>query len=192
MTRAALVGFIGAALLAGCAANPAPDLQSSVQATQASRAELLAEALTDAQAAEQRADAAALGDALRRLDALGAKALDDQAHSDLVRWSALATPGGPPLRGRALGPGFRSGQLAPSASRVFEQTFLAGKRASIVASVKGTRPIALEVMAGDKEPLCQRRAPRSTCAWTPLYTQRYSIRLTNPDSEKRRYYLVID
>lgn len=193
MTKMASLAALGAIVLAGCtlqeppvAALPAPDMAEE------SRTQKLASALLDAHEAERRADRPALGEALRRLDALGANPVGDAAQKDMRRWAALAPSDMPPMRGRALGPGFRAGNLAPAGSRVFEQTFLAGKRASIVATTKGGMAIGLEVAAAETELLCQRTAPRSSCSWTPLYTRRHTITLTNPGRKVRHYYLVID
>lgn len=193
MNRIVLAAMTGAAMLAGCKAKEMPATAPlAADMVDESRAQKMASALIAAQDAEQRADAQALGDALRRLDALGAKPVGEAASAEMRRWAALAPPGMPPMRGRALGPGFRVGNLAPEGSRVFEQTFLAGKRASIVATAGGGMPLVLRVAADDTDPLCQRTAPRSSCNWTPLYTRRYSITLTNPGRKVRRYYLVIE
>ena len=57
----------------------------------------------------------------------------DEASPELARWRAAAAQE-PPLRGPALGPGYRSGQLPAGRSEQLEQVFLSGKRASVALS----------------------------------------------------------
>jgi hypothetical protein len=178
--------------LAGCASStdccgePSTATASSVEA---SAAERLAAALVDADAAYARDDKVRLADALRRFDALGGKPLDDTP-TDLAIWrAAIDQP--PPMRGRSLGPGYRSGQLSAGRSEQLEQVFLSGKRASVALSAPSGARLKLEIVDRSQAAVCGKEGNSSHCQWVPLFTDRYQIRIINPGEKAVRYFLVV-
>ena len=146
-------------------------------------------------AAEEAGDAAAMLEAARSLDSLGARAPSPE--EDLAaRWRSLARERGlpeePPLRGRALGPAYKKGVLAPGTMLATEQVFLAGQAAEVALVPSGGAALAMRVVARGK-PICAREAaepPRATCAWLPIFTERVSISVENRGSRPAAYYLV--
>lgn len=176
----------------GCADDGTRALSSAPanDATPASPAEQLAQALAEAERAFGRGDETALTAALRRIDALGAAPFDDETN-ELRRWRAAAAAS-PPMRGRPLGPGFRSGELSPGASEQIEQVFLSGERASVALSSPGAGRLTLEVQDRREEPVCSRGGKSNHCQWVPVFTERYRIRVANPGNESARYFLVIE
>jgi hypothetical protein len=156
-----------------------------------SKAEQVALALADAERAQANGESGRLAKALRRLEALGAKPLDDAASDPVPRWR-LASGHLPPMRGRALGPGYRSGRLAPGASEHIEQVFLSGERASIALSAPMATGLKLEVQDRREARVCGRAGTPSHCRWVPTFTERYRIKVENLGSRPARYFLVIE
>jgi hypothetical protein len=180
-------------VLAGCAspADCCGDPESSGEAAvPASDAERLAMVLVDADQAFARGDKDRLTDALRRFDALGGQSLDENA-ADLQQWRQAVTQT-PPMRGRTLGPGYRSGQLSAGSSESMEQVFLSGKRASVAVSAPGMAKLTLEVQGRRDEAVCGKHGNPSHCQWVPVFTDRYRIRIANPGKTAVRYYLVVE
>ena len=185
-----------AALLAAVTAcsgvrNP-PRPVENVQPVEQTHEERLASVLAKADRAAAAGDRQALGDALVALDAMGAQALDDAAKTELANWDALRPNDVAPMRGRALGPGFKTGLIAPGASTVIEQTFLSGRKASIAMSTPAGETLALGVRNSEPRLLCEKRGARASCSWVPVFTDRYRIELANPGRQRARYYLVIN
>jgi hypothetical protein len=178
--------------LAGCASPTdccAPQAVVADIAAVQSDAERLAVALVDADSAYGRGDNLRLADALRRFDAIGGKPLDDTP-SDLASWrAAIDQP--PPMRGRSLGPGYRSGQLSAGRSEQLEQVFLSGKRASVALSAPSGARLKLEIVDRSQEAVCGKEGNSSHCQWVPLFTDRYQIRIINPGEKAVRYFLVV-
>ncbi|UZK67485.1 hypothetical protein [Sphingomonas sp. M1-B02] len=147
-------------------------------------------------AAEAAGDGRAMLDAARTLEALGAR--PDSEGADLAKhWRALAQAQGvrdkaPPFRGRALGPAYRQGVLAPGASLATEQVFLAGQKAVVALVPEPARALNIRIQSRDRKNICERAAaaPRVSCAWLPLFTSRVEIRVVNQGPSSARYYLV--
>ena len=176
----------GCASPADCCAEPAAAADSAAALSDAER---LAVALADADAAYASGDEARLADALRRFDAVGGKPLDDTSR-DLAMWRA-AVDQPPPMRGRSLGPGYRSGQLSAGRSEQLEQVFLSGKRASVALSAPSGARLKLEVADRSQEAVCGKEGNPTHCQWVPLFTDRYQIRIINPGEKAVRYFLVV-
>lgn len=196
MNRIRTALIVASAMLAGCASSVGADpvrpdaIQSDPVAADTLRQ--IAALLEQADDAGRRGDVAALGTVLAKLDAMAATPQGEHAGRMMEEWRALAPDAAPPLRGRALGPAFRTGRIAPAQAEIFEQTFLAGKRAAIVASTPSDAVLALQVSRADAAPVCHETARQSRCSWTPVFTGRYAIRISNPGREARRYFLVIE
>ncbi len=185
-------GPIAALALAGCASAPdccsQPESSSSVAAS--SVAERLVVALVDADLAFARGDKGRLTEALRRIDSLGGRPLD-QTSSDIREWRQAADQA-PPMRGRTLGPGYRSGRVSAGGTEQIEQVFLSGKRASVALSFPGGGRLSLQVQNGREEAVCGKESNPSHCQWVPIFTDRYRIRIANPGETAVRYFLVIE
>jgi len=157
--------------------------------------ETASSAIARGMAAEEAGDGPAMLAAARSLEALGAKPRDGEA--DLAEhWRGLALARGiadktPPVRGRALGPGYSRGTLPAGAALSTEQVFLAGQKAEIALVPQVGRNLAIRISARDKV-ICERAraAPRVTCSWLPVFTNRVAIRVANQSREPARFYLV--
>lgn len=185
-----LAAAVAALALAGCA-SPGAAPASAIGAA-APPAEQLADALLQADRAEQRGDAAALGTAALLLDRIGPEALTDDDAQTLSRWRASLPPGIPPLRGRALGPGYRSAVLMPGAATELSQTFLGGRRAQIVVRVAQGSALKLMVRDQSERTVCEAESDPVNCRWLPLYTQRHRIEIVNTGRKMARFYIVFD
>jgi hypothetical protein len=193
--RAAWLPLLGAALLgvAGCTtredagrvANASP---GSEQAS--SEAEKLALALVEAREAFARRDRVRLAGALRQVEALGGTPAEPDA-AELREWRQAADLG-PPMRGRPLGPGYRSGKIPAGQSELLEQVFLSGERASIALSAPGNARLTLQVEDRREQPVCARERNPNHCQWVPTFTDRYRIRIGNPGDTTAQYFLVIE
>jgi len=187
------IAFVAPIVLAlgGCASSAGPETASAgAVAAPASDAERLAVALADADSAYVSRDRDRLADALRRVDALGGKPMDGES-ADLAQWRQ-AVAQNPPLRGRPLGPGFRSGQLPPGSSELLEQVFLSGKRASVALTAPNNARLSLEVQDRREAEVCGREGNPSHCQWVPVFTDRYRIRIANPGRAAVKYFLVVE
>ncbi len=156
--------------------------------------ERVAEALMLGERAEASGDPAALADAARILDVLGARPIQGEEDA-AARWHGIARAGGittPRFRGRALGPAYRRGMLAPRAALSTEQVFLGGKKAIVSVVPESGRTLAIRITEPDRPSICDRNvaAPRGECSWLPVFTRRVEIRVANPDDRPARYFLV--
>lgn len=176
----------------GCAHDGAENVPRETASSlgSVSGAEQLALVLADADHAFAAGERQRLTNALHLLDRLGATPLNG-AVAELQRWRAAAIQG-PPMRGRPLGPGYRSGQVRPGATEQLEQVFLSGKRASIALSSPGNSRLVLEVQNGRDDTVCKREPNPNHCQWVPMFTDRYRIRIANPGKKAARYFLVIE
>lgn len=190
-----LTTFAMALWLAGCASTPPPDTTaaSAVPDAPVSSALRVAADLAAAEHAEAAGDTAALAAAVSRLRNRGARALDPAAEASLSRWSAVTGSGLAPLRGRALGPGFRRDTLAPGESRVLEQLFFAGKPAEISLGGSSDSRLRLTLRDAKTRAVCQHDpASGRSCRFTPLFSQRYGIEIANGGQSDATYFLVFD
>lgn len=179
--------------LAGCATAPAEGTIRTALPADAGSAVFAATDLAAAQDAYDAGDRVALGKLLARLRNRGVKPLDADGEQTVDRWAQAAPESGPPLRGRALGPGFLRGRLKPEELRATSQIFLAGKPTEIsVAGGKG-HPLRLRLLDAKAKVVCEHEpAYGRSCRFTPIFTQRYSIEIANRGADEASYYLVFD
>ena len=179
--------------LAACAGKPVPTASAPPASSPATRAELIALALEDAAAADAAGDAQGLARALRVVDAAGARPLEPAGEDPVAGWRTRAADAEPPLRGRPLGPGYRSGRIAAGGRDSFAQLFLSGTASTIAISAPSGDRVALSVVDKDDKPVCKREGARGgACRWVPLFTQRYTIEVQNLGPSDARYFLVIE
>lgn len=176
-----------ALLFCALAASQAPDADMTPVAQ-------VADALAAGEQAADEGRAEPLMAAAERLRRLGARPAgeDDDAAARWRRQAIAAGAASPaPLRGRLLGPAYRSGSIAPGQSISTEQIFLAGQRAEVAIVSQGAGTLTMRIGEGDT-PICERRvaAPRGGCSWIPTFTRRVEIRLSNPSAQPLRYWLV--
>ncbi|TAD74907.1 MAG: hypothetical protein EAY70_11225 [Sphingomonadales bacterium] len=167
-------------------------MSDSPPARQADRAERVAEALVLAEQADGARDGAGLGQAALRLERLGASPQTEADAATLARWRASLPGDLPPMRGRALGPAYRSARLAPGAVTELNQTFLGGRAAQIVVRVSQGPAPRLVVLDQSNRQVCAVNNDPATCRWVPLYTQRHRIEIVNTGQETSQIYIVFD
>lgn len=147
-----------------------------------------------AAAADPTLDAKARAPLLARLDQLSVQSALDNPDDPLPSWRSEAADAGltlPPVRGRVLGPAYRSGWLEPGKTQSMEQLFLAGTKAQIILTSPDRGPLALQIRDRDQNTICQQSGPPpGRCQWVAIFTQRYQIELSNPGTVRRRYFLV--
>jgi hypothetical protein len=196
MIRALALVAGAAATLVGCAGPGQPPLVANAPAMprqDTTRAEQLAEALVLADRAEQAGDTATLGKAALLIDRLAPDARTEADAEALRRWrGALPADAPPPLRGRALGPAYRSAVLMPGAATQLNQTFLGGRSARIVVKIAQGSALKLMVRDQAEREVCRADRDPVNCRWMPLYTQRHSIEIVNTGGATARFYIVFD
>lgn len=163
---------------------------SSEEPVPPSRAGAAADLLAAADAAAARPGKTArktLGKSVTALDRIGVRA-QDGAEDALPGWRAQAGPAAV-YRGRVLGPAYRRGWLEPGAELTVEQLFLGGQAANVAVAANPSQPLQLSIRGADSVARCV--TPRD-CRWTPIFTERYTIRVRNAGSARARYYLVFD
>jgi hypothetical protein len=162
------------------------------EAAPASRAALVADLLARADGAADaptRANRAALARDLDALDRLGARAADG-GDDPTPAWRDRSGARAAGYRGRILGPAFRRGWIDPGAEVRVEQLFLSGQTATVAVAATPDQPLRLGVSGRDLAQLCP--AGGRNCRWLPLFTQRYTISITNAGQKRARFYLVVD
>src|SRR3546814_1711901 len=93
----------------------------------------------------------------------------------------------PPLRGRALGPAYVRGTRAPGAATSMMQLFLSGQPATIAANSNPSKGLRLKIYEADGKLVCDRRPAQSgDCRFTPVFTQRSRIELSNGGAGRDR------
>lgn len=191
--------FAALALAGGCAAPQAetgalarPAAEAAPVTAAPDRAAQVADALLLATRAEQAQDSAALVRATLRLSQLGATPQTGEDSAAMARWQASLPADTAPLRGRALGPAYRSEVLEPGGTAQLHQTFLGGRSAQIVVRVaRGPAPQLVVRDQSDRQ-VCVINGDPARCRWIPLYTQRHRIEIVNIGPEPSRFYIVFD
>lgn len=195
MRLSALTALAGCVALGGCAAAPSSaDGELPVRAALTSATgptEAVATLLAEADSAQ--ADPQRLGSILAALDTFGAHPLPGEA-DPVANWRSKAiAPDTPPYRGRVLGPAYKAGMLDPGATVRLPQLFDGGRTARVAIATPGQAALDFTVLDGDSRPVCPPAKARSReCMWTPLFSGRFEIVLSNPSANSAGYYLVID
>ena len=188
MTR--VLTTIAALALGACTQGPAREMAAAPPPS----GDALADAAALLAAGEMAGSVERRGPLLARLDALQVAAAEGEAEDPLAAWRAEAAAAGaegPVYRGRALGPAYRRARIAPGARMQIEQIFYAGERAEIAAQSQGGQPVALEIRNPRTGKVCiAELAPKASCAWLPLFTERFSIELVNRSREQASVYIV--
>lgn len=157
------------------------------------RAVRIAQSLAEAETAYDQDKRARLGQLVSGLYASGLAPLQEDNTDLLGMWAAASGEAIVPMRGRLLGPAYVRGELAPGEVWTSAQTFKSGEPSTLAVSHKGSGPVSISVNDQRSRSVCaaaRSRAP--SCRFTPLYTQRYSIELTNEGRERAVYFLVFD
>ncbi len=159
----------------------------------ASPASRLARDMAVADAAFDAGDRAALADAVQRIERQSPRPIDGDAPDPVRRWRGALPDAAPPVRGRALGPGYVRGTLAPGAARRMDQLFLSGQAATVAANSRPQKHLRLKIFDGAGQLVCDRSpAHVRDCRFTPVFTQRYRIEIANGGAATAHYYLVVD
>lgn len=134
-----------------------------------------------------------LGRILAALEAFGARPMEGSA-DPVAAWRSTATmPDTPPYRGRVLGPAYKAGKLDPGATVRLPQLFDGGRAARVAIATPGLAALDFTVLDGEARPVCPpAKARNRECMWTPLFSGRFEIVLSNPSGNSAGYYLVID
>lgn len=180
--------------LVSCQSVTAPDTAATALpplAADASDAEQVLDALARARQAAEEDDRAELARQLTRIEALGARFEDTEDVADIARWRTLADMP-PPMRGPVGGPAVRRGIIHPGRSLEFGQAFLAGEPATIAIHARRGPAVQISVADGQDVIVCTREGRRGSCVWTPLFTQRHTVRLVNDGSAASQYHLAIE
>lgn len=157
------------------------------------RAQRTAMALAQAEAAYEAGEKDRLADLVAALSASGVKPMDKSEPNRIAMWQSAAGSTTPPFRGRLLGPAYVRGQLAPGETWRSAQTFKSGEASTLSVSHKGRGPIRMNVRDAKERAVCKPGGMKAPpCQFTPMFTQRYNIELTNEGAEDAVYFLVFD
>lgn len=181
-----------AALPAACAAPGAQPPASAADAG-ASPASRLAVDLAAADAAFAAGETQRLAAMLPRIERDNPRPLGPGTADPVIAWRAALPDAPPPLRGRALGPGYVRGTLDAGATTSLDQLFLSGQAATVAASSTPSQTMRLRLFDAAGRVVCDHApGPAPDCRFTPVFTQRYRIELRNGGAHSARYYLVVD
>jgi hypothetical protein len=185
-----------AALASGCATRPVPIEQQgdpviTSLAAATGRAATAARLLAEADAAQDQPQR--LGTLIAALDTMGVRPAADTA-DPMALWRQRAElPRTAPYRGRVLGPAYRAGTLDPGGSVRLPQLFDGGRAARVAVATRNRALVDLIVLDTEAKPVCPPgKAASRECNWTPLFSSRFEIVLTNASGTTATYYLVID
>ncbi|MEL7318454.1 MAG: hypothetical protein AAFN04_07415 [Pseudomonadota bacterium] len=159
----------------------------------ASRATTIATRLAKGEQAYEVGDQDTLADIVTALSASRIRPLDASQTDTLAMWQGASGAQLPPFRGRLLGPAYVRGELAPGEVWRSAQTFKSGEASTLSVSHKGLGPVRMTVSDAKARKVCaERRMKSPACRFTPMFTQRYEIELTNEGDENAVYFLVFD
>ncbi len=191
MIRNAIIAATVASALGGCAGGDRAEPVRVVLHDASEPASAVADLLAAGQNAQGQPQQ--LGAIIAALDTLGARPVDAAADPVAAWRPAAEMPTTPPYRGRVLGPAYKAGMLTPGMTVRLPQLFDGGRAARVAVATPGAGAIDFTVLDGEAKPVCPPAKARSRqCTWTPLYSGRFEIVLSNSTTNAAGYYLVID
>jgi len=102
---------------------------------------------------------------------------------------AVATPDNcPQWRGRTRGPAYRRAVVRAHATYTTDQVFTGGERAEISLEATNGGDLTLGVSDRGGGVICA--ASRNQCAWTPAWTQSFTISIQSYDDRDQAFYLI--
>lgn len=144
--------------------------------------------------AEAAGDGAALLAAASLLEASGASPA--YGEPDLVmRWRERARELGetvPPTRGRIAGPAYRNGIVGAGEAALLRDSFHSGRAARVSLQARGAGTLRLSIRREGGEAVCEAivtTAPVS-CQWVPVWSEPFTIEITNLTGAQTPYYLI--
>lgn len=151
-------------------------------------------ALDIGQRAEHAADGAALLAAASLLEASGARPAEGEADL-IVRWRDMASELGetlPPARGRIAGPAYRNGSVGAGEAAVLRDSFHSGRAARVSLQARGAGTLRLSIRRNDGEAVCEALATTApvSCQWVPVWSEPFTIEITNLTGAQIPYYLI--
>lgn len=190
----ALLAGLGCAPIAATSeATPPSVAMEEPSQTSQWRAARLAQSLADAETAYDAGEQTKLAQLVSALKMSGLAPHDQNAADHVSQWSLASGGEAIPFRGRLLGPAYVRGELAPGEVWKSAQTFKSGEPSTLAVSHKGSGPVSLSVSDQSARSVCKEPGQRApACRFTPLYTQRYQIELTNKGPGRAVYFLVFD
>ncbi|MCY1670141.1 hypothetical protein OVA07_03850 [Novosphingobium sp. SL115] len=188
---AMLTSCLAAIGTAGCAAQAPQTTVVAVTYDPMEPAAAVAQLLVEADQAQD--EPKRLGRLIAAIEGLGARPADPTG-DPLTGWRKVAEmPQTPPYRGRVLGPAYKAGMLTPGATVRLPQLFDGGRAARVAVATPGQAGLDFTVLDGEAKPVCPpAKARNRQCTWTPLYSGRFEIVLSNSSTNAAGYYLVID
>ncbi|KPP81477.1 MAG: hypothetical protein HLUCCA04_06690 [Oceanicaulis sp. HLUCCA04] len=144
--------------------------------------------------AEAASDGAALRAAASLLDSSGA--VPAEGEPDLMeRWRDMAAGLGeelPPVRGRIAGPAYRNGIVGAGAAAVLRDSFHSGRAARVSLQARGAGTLRLSIRRNDGEAVCEALASTVpvSCQWVPVWSEPFTIEITNLTGGQIAYYLI--
>jgi hypothetical protein len=169
--------------LTGAANEPDPPSRAAAVAARLVRAEMLA-AAPGVGARHQ------LATDLDALEQMGVHPLAADEHDVVATWRTRVGRAGAPFRGRVLGPAYRRGWIGAGERVRLEQLFLSGQVATASLAATPDQPVSMAVSGGDAANICA--SPGRNCRWMPVFTQRYTITISNAGTRPTLFYLVLD
>lgn len=194
--RLAAAAFVSVSLAACAGHQPSPALAGVAEPD----GQILA-ALDIGMRAEIAADATALMAAASLLESSGARPAPGEADLQQI-WYARAAELGetvPPARGRIAGPAYRNGTLAGGEAAVLRDSFHSGRAARVSLQARGGGMLRLSIRrgapgsgAGARETVCETLASAApvSCQWVPVWSEPFTIEISNLTGGQVAYSLI--
>lgn len=100
----------------------------------------------------------------------------------------------PPFRGRVSGPAYKKEDLAPAGSDTIEDIYYAAEQAQLTLETLSGARLTWSVYEADNadSPICQSQGEtrQQACRFTPLWTAKYKIRITNDSAQDASYLFI--
>ena len=100
----------------------------------------------------------------------------------------------PPFRGRVSGPAYKKEDLLPAGSDTIEDIYYAAEQAELTLETLRGERLTWSVYEADNAdaPICQSKGEtrQQACRFTPLWTAKYEIRITNDSAQDASYLFI--